>query len=150
MRRLPVLLLCLPLACGDDPPTDNATSVAASDTGGEEGEEEEEGEAEEEGTSGGPGTTGDATGDPTGEPTTEPPDTTDTEGDTDPVGCSYPEGAVEPMTLAEVITPYTWPNSIHADGTMAPMDLADAPCGNDDAIPWSAFEVLLFISLPQW
>jgi hypothetical protein len=49
-----------------------------------------------------------------------------------------------------VITPYTWPNAIHGDGRMAPLDLADAPCGTDGTIEWSPFDVLLFISIPAW
>ena len=37
----------------------------------------------------------------------------------EPTPCTYPEGAVEPMALGEVLAPYSWPTAIHADGRTA-------------------------------
>ncbi len=64
--------------------------------------------------------------------------------------CDYPEGAVEPMMLGEVLTPYAWGEALHADGRSAMLNLADAPCGSDATIEWSPHDVLLFVSVPAW
>ena len=64
---------------------------------------------------------------------------------------TYPDGAVEPMALGEVISPYRWPNaSLRSDGSLVSVDLAEAPCAMDDDIDWSPFDVLLFVSIPAW
>ncbi|MEN0062550.1 MAG: hypothetical protein AAGA48_10405 [Myxococcota bacterium] len=69
----------------------------------------------------------------------------------DCVDVTYPEGAVEPMALGEVISPYRWPNaSLRADGTLVSLNLRQAPCALDDDIDWSPFDVLLFVSIPAW
>lgn len=64
---------------------------------------------------------------------------------------TYPPGAVEPMALGEVLSPYAWPEAIHR-GTRARtrLDLALAPCATDPDIDWSPFDVLLFVSIPAW
>lgn len=67
--------------------------------------------------------------------------------------CSgYPEGAVEPMALGEVLTPYRWPVAIHRDGRpeRPNLRLATVPCADDEDIDWSPFDVLLFVSIPAW
>lgn len=64
--------------------------------------------------------------------------------------CDYPAGAVEPMTLGEVLTPYAWGEALHADGRSAMLNLADAPCGADATIEWSPHDVLMFVSVPAW
>ena len=65
-------------------------------------------------------------------------------------GATYPEGAVEPMALGEVLTPYSWPVAIdRATGQQAPLDLADVPCG-EGAFDWSRAAALLFVSIPAW
>jgi hypothetical protein len=64
--------------------------------------------------------------------------------------CSYPAGAAEPMTLGEVLVPYSWTTAIHADGTTTSLDLLDVPCATDEVIDWSIHELLVFISLPAW
>lgn len=64
--------------------------------------------------------------------------------------CDYPEGAVEPMTVGEVVTRYAWDTALHSDGREASVDLGDAYCGTDDVIAWSPFDVLLFVSIPAW
>jgi hypothetical protein len=66
------------------------------------------------------------------------------------VECSYPEGAVEPMELGQVLTPYSWPTAIHADGTTTSLDLLKVPCATDEVIDWSVHEILVFISIPSW
>jgi hypothetical protein len=66
------------------------------------------------------------------------------------IECSYPEGAVDPMALGEVITPYSWATAIHADGTTTALDLLHVPCDTDPVIDWSMHELLVFISLPAW
>jgi hypothetical protein len=66
------------------------------------------------------------------------------------VECSYPEGAVEPMALGQVLTPYSWPTAIHADGTTTSLDLLEVPCATDEVIDWSVHEILVFISIPAW
>ena len=78
--------------------------------------------------------------------------TPDDDDDDDAVeACAYPEGAVEPMALGEVITPYSWPTALAvADGSSAPLDVADVPCNTSDDIDWSPFDVLLFVSIPAW
>jgi len=64
--------------------------------------------------------------------------------------CAYPAGAVEPMALGEVLTPYRWPQAGSFAGAMAELDLADAPCAAPGDIDWSPFDVLVFISIPAW
>ena len=66
-------------------------------------------------------------------------------------GQGYPEGAVEPMALGEVIFPYRWPVAIHrGTGVNTELDLAHVPCATDPEIDWSPFDVLLFVSIPAW
>lgn len=67
------------------------------------------------------------------------------------MGCTYPEGAVEPMAMGEVLWPYRWPEAISGDGaTNVPLDLVDAHCTADANIDWSPFDVLVFIAIPGW
>jgi len=73
-----------------------------------------------------------------------------TDGSETGMTCSYPKGAVEPMALGEVLTPYSWTTAIHADGTTTSLDLFYAPCDTDEVIDWSIHEILVFISLPAW
>ena len=110
--------------------------------------------------------TDDTSGSPTGDPSTagtQGPGPTSMTANTDPgdsstgeetddtsVGCQYPDGAVEPMALNEVLSPYSWPEAIDGLGNNVPLDLADAPCGIDDVIEWSPHDVLLFVSIPAW
>ena len=76
------------------------------------------------------------------------PDTDDTDVD---ANCEYPSGAVEPMALGEVLTPYSWPVAKHLDGVREnALDLANVPCAVDPVIDWSPFDVLLFVSIPAW
>lgn len=70
--------------------------------------------------------------------------------DDDAVACEYPEGAVEPMALNEVIWPYAWADALDLVGGRLPIDLADAPCDTDPDIGWGDKEVVLFVSLPVW
>ncbi|KIG16840.1 hypothetical protein DB30_04002 [Enhygromyxa salina] len=102
----------------------------------------------------GDGDPGDGDGDPgdgDGDPQTGDGDgdTGDGDGDGD-ADCSYPLGAVEPMAVDEVITPYSWPAAIHGDGTTTPLALLDVPCNTDAIIDWSPHELLVFISIPAW
>ncbi len=73
----------------------------------------------------------------------------DDAADDDDDVCTYPDGAVEPMELGEVITPYSWNQATNADRDEASIDLARVFC-NEDEIDWSPFDVLLFISFPAW
>ncbi len=65
--------------------------------------------------------------------------------------CSYPTGAMEPMAVGSVLSPYSWPEAIdrRTDARVV-LDLANVPCAADEVIDWSPFDVLLFISLPAW
>ena len=64
---------------------------------------------------------------------------------------TYPDGAVDPMALGEVLQPYRWPQAgERLSGETLPLDLADAPCAQADDIDWSPFDVLLFVSIPAW
>ncbi len=66
-------------------------------------------------------------------------------------GDDFPEGAVEPMALGEVLFPYAWPKArSRFSGETVAMDLGDAPCAQSDGIEWSPFDVLLFVSIPAW
>jgi hypothetical protein len=66
-------------------------------------------------------------------------------------GQAYPAGATEPMTLGEVLSPYSWPTAIHrGTGARTTLDLAHVPCATDPEIDWSPFDVLLFVSIPAW
>lgn len=66
-------------------------------------------------------------------------------------GDEYPSGAVEPMALGSVLTPYRWPEArSRGTGDTVPLDLADAPCAQSEDIEWSPFDVLLFVSIPAW
>jgi len=82
-------------------------------------------------------------------PTTATTDTSDS-GTGIGKGCAYPEGAVEPMAEGEVLTPYSWPAAEHLDGTQASLELGKVPCGTDDDIDWSPFDILMFVSIPAW
>jgi hypothetical protein len=73
--------------------------------------------------------------------------------DTEPIipPCAYPEGAVEPMAIGSVITPYSWPEAIdRRDDSRVALDLANVACAVDPVIDWSPFDVLLFVSIPAW
>ena len=70
--------------------------------------------------------------------------------DSGPGPCTYPAGAVEPMALNEVLSPYTWPSAIDGAGNMTDLNLTEAFCNNDADIDWSPFDFLLFISVPAW
>lgn len=64
---------------------------------------------------------------------------------------TYPEGAVEPMALGEVLAPYRWPVAVdRRTGARGPLDLADVPCDLDAEHGWGQFEALLFVSIPAW
>lgn len=105
-------------------------------------------------------TTSTTTTDATDGVTTDPPDESSgsdssggdssSESSDTAVGCEYPAGAVEPMAIGEVLSPYSWGRALHNDGTEAVLDLNDAPCGNDGDIAWSPHDVLVFVSIPAW
>ena len=81
------------------------------------------------------------------------PDTSDSAETDGTIGnaCTYPTGAVEPMAVGSVLTPYSWPEAIdRRSGARVALDLAHVPCDDDEIIDWSPFDVLLFISLPAW
>lgn len=70
----------------------------------------------------------------------------DCEGDV-----TYPPGAVDPMALGEVLSPYSWPKATHnGTGTTVALDLALTPCDIDPNIDWSGADVLLLLSIPFW
>jgi len=75
-----------------------------------------------------------------------PPAASDDDDSTPPPSCDYPEGAVEPMELGEVLTAHSWPVAMTPDGEESNLDLTDLYC--NDA--WDPFEVLLFVSIPAW
>ena len=64
--------------------------------------------------------------------------------------CAYPEGAVDPMALGEVMPAFSWPDARHLDGRTASLELEKAACNDDDDIDWSPFDVLVFVSIPAW
>jgi|GEM_PF-2702446 len=70
--------------------------------------------------------------------------------DSGQTGCTYPAGAVEPMALNEVITPYSWPSAIDGTGARFDLDLTKVHCNNDEDIDWSPHDVLVFISIPAF
>lgn len=132
----------LAIACGDDESPATTTDAAT-------GNPQTTSDSSDEATDSGPSsaTTSDAE-------TTEGPTTADgADGSsTGMVGmpCEYPEGAVEPMALGEVLWPYSWPVAIDGNGTEVSLELEDAPCGFDEVIEWSPHDVLVFISIPAW
>ncbi|MFT4627244.1 MAG: hypothetical protein ACI8PZ_005926 [Myxococcota bacterium] len=76
-------------------------------------------------------------------------------GATDPASttgaCAYPDGVVDPMTLAGVIPPFSWPSARSmVDGSRTSLDLLATHCANAPDIEWSPFDVLLFVSIPAW
>lgn len=77
-------------------------------------------------------------------------DTTNTSESESGADCHYPAGAVEPMALDEVITPYAWTEALAFDGTSLPLELIHAPCDDSpDGFAWTR-PLLVFISLPAW
>jgi hypothetical protein len=74
----------------------------------------------------------------------------DDAGDDDAAPCSYPTGAVEPMTVGEVLTDYAWSDARLYGGSSVPLDLEAAHCNTDPNMDWSPFDVLLFVSIPAW
>jgi len=84
-------------------------------------------------------------------------DTTDGDGNestgstgTTTTPCTYPEGAVDPMALGEVMPAFSWPDARHLDGRTASLELDKAACDDDDDIDWSPHDVLVFVSIPAW
>lgn len=77
--------------------------------------------------------------------------TADTSGTSESgADCHYPAGAVEPMALDQVITPYAWTEALAFDGTSLPLELIHAPCDDSpDGFAWTR-PLLVFISLPAW
>ena len=133
-----VLLLA---GCVDPAPGDG-------DIGSDDTSADGDGDGDGDPTGDGDGDTGDGDGDPTGD---GDGDTGDGDGDGDGDGeCSYPSGAVEPMAIDEVISPYSWPTAIHGDGMTTSLALLDVPCNTDEIIDWSPHELLVFISIPAW
>jgi hypothetical protein len=70
--------------------------------------------------------------------------------DAGPAPCTYPAGAVEPMAMDAVLSPYRWPSAIDGAGASAPLDLAQAYCNNDPARDWTQADVMLFVTAPAW
>lgn len=70
--------------------------------------------------------------------------------DAGPAPCTYPAGAVEPMAMDAVLSPYRWPSAIDSAGASAPLDLAQAYCNNDPARDWTQADVMLFVTAPAW
>lgn len=77
------------------------------------------------------------------------PSVGDDDDDVTDAECAYPEGAVEPMELGEVLFPYRWPTSLSFAGEDRELALERVFCRTDD-IDWSPFDVLLFVSFPSW
>mgnify|MGYP001468119858 CR=1 FL=1 len=66
-------------------------------------------------------------------------------------GATYPEGAVEPMELDEVLPAYSWPVAVdRRSGERLPLDLGSVPCDLDADLGWGQFDALLFVSIPAW
>lgn len=74
---------------------------------------------------------------------------TSDDDDAPPATCEYPQNAVEPMALGEVLSPYRWAQALHSDGTDRALDLALAFC-DEDEFDWDPFKALLFVSIPAW
>ena len=64
--------------------------------------------------------------------------------------CDYPSPVSEPMAQDEVIAPYAWPTALPFDRVETSLNLAEVHCNTDDALDWSPFEMLLFVSIPAW
>jgi hypothetical protein len=64
--------------------------------------------------------------------------------------CRYPAGAIEPMTLDEVMSPYRWPRALDGAGAARELDLERAFCADDPATDWAASDVILFVTAPAW
>lgn len=64
--------------------------------------------------------------------------------------CTYPAGAVEPMTLDAVISPYSWATAIDPMGMNRDLDLAQVYCNSDQDYAWGQADLLLFVSSPAW
>lgn len=64
--------------------------------------------------------------------------------------CTYPAGAVEPMTLDAVISPYRWANALDPTGATRDLDLAQIYCNSDQDYAWGQADLLLFVSSPAW
>lgn len=69
---------------------------------------------------------------------------------TTPSGCSYPAGAVEPMTEGEPLAPYSWPLAYDQARTPRTLSLLEAHCNEDADYDWSPYDRLFFVSLPAW
>lgn len=64
--------------------------------------------------------------------------------------CEYPAGAVEPMQLNEVLSPYSWASAFDAAGRALSLDLTQIHCNIDPSFDWSPFDLLLFVSIPEF
>lgn len=65
--------------------------------------------------------------------------------------CTYPGGAVEPMALDQVITPYRWTQAEDlAAGVTRDLDLTAVYCDRDQDLAWSGIDYLLLVSIPAW
>lgn len=65
-------------------------------------------------------------------------------------GCTYPEGAVEPMMLNRVLSPYSWPEALNGAGENKDINLTQIYCDNDPDLAWGDKGHLLFVSIPAW
>lgn len=159
-RPAPLLLslLSLPLlGCVETPDGDLAdeTTADSEDPSDTDSQGEPTPDIPDEGDGDGDDPSGDGDGEPTTGDGDGDGDDSSGDGDGEPStdsggGCNYPGGAVEPMALGEVLSPYSWPVANRADGTLAALDLGNAPCANDDEIDWSIHDLLVFISVPAW
>lgn len=70
--------------------------------------------------------------------------------DTGPAPCTYPAGAVEPMALNQVITPYAWPEAITDTGANFAFNLTQFFCNTHPTLDFGATDYLLFSSAPAW
>ena len=81
-------------------------------------------------------------------------------GETEPTGdpdtaasCLTPDYAriaPETMELGEMMPAFSWSTALHGDGRSSVLDLAGVPCNALGDIEWSPFDVLLFVSVPEW
>ena len=67
-----------------------------------------------------------------------------------PLGCKYPEGALEPMTEGEPIAPYNWPLALDAQSTPRNLSFLELHCNEDSDYDWTPFDFMLIVSLPAW
>ena len=64
--------------------------------------------------------------------------------------CTYPTGGTASPTVDQILFPYVWATALDVQRNSFRLDMTEVFCGTDADIDWTAFDYLLFMSVPEW